>query len=155
MVRYNEFRADRLAEFSAPYQCAHCGHRAVGRAYAYGQGTGISPLELDDDGAARRAASGATRAAQAQAHFSISIARCPACGKRDTRPIRALHMGSLVLCLLLLGAAIGFFLLTGSRWQEAVFLGAIIGGIPAALLWKHRAARVFSKQVTFDPPPAA
>lgn len=151
-VRAKSYEASTIDDFEAPYRCVHCGYETIGRAFAYGHGTGFSPYGIDDGGAAARAARYAQSAARRQARLSIQIAPCPRCQKHDRRAVFDVYRNALLTCAVILVAPVLLLAWGGDRLSDSVIIGLIGGGIAAALYWKHKTPLILSRQVRFDPP---
>lgn len=147
------------AETRGEYACAHCGCRAVARAYGESAGASVSPLWMREDRAAEEAVAEAKTFAKSDADENIRIAPCPRCGKRQpgiARRYWGLWGFATALPILALPVA-GCFLWLGNGVVGVVLaIGLLMGSIAifrAAYLKWTRTSDVVQFRVVGDKAP--
>jgi hypothetical protein len=138
------------------FRCRACDYEAFVVVTGIGMGSGVSPLFLDEEGAAERARASAYADATKNVELTLGLCPCPRCGqRRDARRFirsSALQIVAMVaLVWAAAGAALGFEALThGLTRSEFMLYASISGGVGltmgiiffiVAVRWKWTTAR--------------
>ena len=127
-----------------PFACSRCSYTGEAVVLGVGQGHGNSAYFLDDEGASRRAVERAGRGAQRNAAQTLSLARCPSCGARDTGAVVTFWAGYVAAVVgatfgMLVVGAVMFLLADADPVIFTIFgpMGLIAGGVVAwSQAWK-------------------
>lgn len=130
----NRHTATLEATMFRAFACVHCGHESVAKVRTKGEGQGVSPYMLREEGAREAASEEAHQKAAENADVLAAMATCPRCGKRDEGKVSSLRSwayGKGVLFAALICAICWF--LSGGRHDGFFIFGGLIGA-PIALV---------------------
>ncbi len=117
------------AEKILTFRCPGCAKTARAAVVGIGQGQGNSAYFLDEDGAKERASSRAVSAADENAALTLSLARCPSCGRRNEKAITSLKVsavaGGIAAAVFIIGLMWFVDLLKNSSF--GIVIGLLLG----------------------------
>lgn len=83
-----DHKASRSARFLLKFDCERCGHAAAATVIGEGEGSSLSFLGLDNEGARTRSAAEAEQAARKNAEWKVGLRPCPQCREADPKVYR-------------------------------------------------------------------
>jgi hypothetical protein len=78
------------------FRCKPCGHTSNALVVGVGQGQGNSAFFLDEEGAKSRASSSAEVEARRNLKQTLTLARCPKCGRRDDGALQGMRTKAIL-----------------------------------------------------------
>src|SRR5690349_3729352 len=129
--------AQVLERVDLPDKCKACGAERTAGVRAGGMGSASSPYVIGSQRAGGRGAGEAASDAFHLAEQALSVAPCPACGKKNVEETG--FNPAAMLASIFAGGAAGFVFTTGD--VAATIGGAVFGGVMGALLARARTTR--------------
>lgn len=114
-----------------PFTCPHCSYETIAKIRTKGEGQGVSPYMLREEGAKEAASTEARQKAEENAGLLLSLAICPRCDKRDEAALSSVKSAAYGKAFLFSALVAGICWLLSGRHDPGILI--VAGGVVAAI----------------------